>query len=244
MISFHQVTKQFPSGHIALEDINFTIDPGEFIFLLGPSGSGKTTILRLIIRETFPTAGIVSVARQDLSQLPDREIPHLRRQIGSAFQDFKLLPDKSAFENVALALDILGKSADEIEIRTGELLQKVGLREKINLYPSQLSGGEIQRVAIARALATDPVLLFADEPTGNLDKHTGLQIVELLQKINREGTTVIMATHDLNLAKTYPYRQIHLDQGKLIKDTRSEKTKETKPAKASDEAKDKSEASK
>ena len=228
MISFQQVTKTYPSGHTALEDISFTIDPGEFIFLLGPSGSGKTTILRLILRETLPTSGIVSVADQDLSQLPSREIPHLRRQIGSAFQDFKLLPDKSAFENVALALDILGKTASEIQDLTGHLLSKVGLKEKINLFPSQLSGGEIQRVAIARALATNPVLLFADEPTGNLDKDTSTQIVELLQHINREGTTVIMATHDLNMANTYPYRQIHLKNGRLDKDTLQSDHKKSK----------------
>lgn len=218
MITFNSVTKTYPSGHTALSEISFHIDPGEFVFLLGPSGSGKTSILRLILRETDPSSGQILVAEHDLQDLPRREIPHLRRQIGSAFQDFKLLPDKSAYENVAIALDILGRSDEEIATQTASLLDKVGLKDKLNLFPSQLSGGEIQRVAIARALASDPVLFFADEPTGNLDPNTSYQIVELLQNINRSGTTVIMATHDLNLAKHFGYRQLHLESGKLVED--------------------------
>lgn len=221
MINFNSVTKTYPSGHTALENVTFRVKPGEFVFLLGPSGSGKTTILRLILRETSPSSGSILVAEHDLQDLPKHEIPHLRRQIGSAFQDFKLLPDKSAFENVALALDILGKSDAEIIELTSKLLDKVGLTDKINLFPSQLSGGEIQRVAIARAMATEPVLFFADEPTGNLDADTASQIVDLLQQINTEGTTVIMATHDQQLASTFGHRQIHLNQGRLVEDIHS-----------------------
>ncbi len=231
MIIFNSVTKTFPSGHTALCDVSFRIKPGEFVFLLGPSGSGKTTVLRLIIRETTPTQGSILVAEHDLQDLPNREIPLLRRQIGSAFQDFKLLPDKSAFENVALALDILGKPTHQIDHSALALLQRVGLHDKINLFPSQLSGGEIQRVAIARALATDPVLLFADEPTGNLDIDTAEQIVSLLRHINQEGTTVIMATHDQNLANHFGYRQIHLHEGKLIKDVHPESSSTKKSSK-------------
>lgn len=218
MIHFNSVTKVYPSGHTALEEITFRVKPGEFVFLLGPSGSGKTTILRLILREYSPTSGSILVADHDLQDLPNREIPHLRRQIGSAFQDFKLIPEKSAFENVALALDIIGKKDSEIEQSAIELLDRVGLVDKINLFPAQLSGGEIQRVAIARALATNPVLLFADEPTGNLDPDASVQIIEILQQINQEGTTVIMATHDQILADSFGHRQLHLNKGKLVED--------------------------
>lgn len=227
MITFDSVTKEYPSGHQALVDVSFSIEPGEFVFLLGPSGSGKTTILRLLLREIQPSFGSILVADHDLSTLPKKEIPFLRRQIGSAFQDFKLLPDKSAFENVALSLDILGKSDSQIVEDAKKLLDQVGLKDKIHLFPSQLSGGEIQRVAIARALATDPVLLFADEPTGNLDTDTSDQIVSLLEDINKAGTTVIMATHDHSLANRRPKRQLHLNLAKLVKDTHP-KTKSTK----------------
>ncbi len=239
MISFESVTKQYPNGHLALDQMSFTIEPGEFVFLLGPSGSGKTTILRLILRETLPSSGQVTVAGHDISLLPTKEIPNLRRQIGSAFQDFKLLPDKSAFENVALALDILGKSIQEIHSKSIQLLEKVGLSDKIHLFPSQLSGGEIQRVAIARAIATEPVLLFADEPTGNLDQKTASQIVDLLKQIHEDGTTVIMATHDQRLAESYGYRQLHVDIGRLVKDTKSKSAdKKTKPKNSSKELTD------
>jgi len=237
MIAFESVTKQYPNGHLALDQMSFIIEPGEFVFLLGPSGSGKTTILRLILRETLPTSGQVTVAGHDISQLPTKEIPNLRRQIGSAFQDFKLLPDKSAFENVALALDILGKSVQEIHSKSIQLLEKVGLSDKIHLFPSQLSGGEIQRVAIARAIATEPVLLFADEPTGNLDQKTASQIVDLLKQIHEDGTTVIMATHDQRLAESYGYRQLHVDIGRLVKDSAS-KSQSDKKTKSKDNSKD------
>ena len=228
MISFDAVTKSFSNGQYALEDISFVVDPGEFVFILGPSGSGKTTLLRLILRELSPTAGKILVADQDLSNLPNHEIPHLRRQIGSAFQDFKLIPYKNAYENVILALDILGMSEDKMKQKGAELLERVGLIEKAHLFPSQLSGGEIQRVAIARALALEPVLLFADEPTGNLDQETSSQIIKLLEDIHSHGTTVIMATHDMDLIKNYSHRQLHFKKGHLEKDTHN-KSKPTKP---------------
>lgn len=222
MIVFDRVTKVYKSGHTALFDVSFKIDPGEFVFLMGPSGSGKTTLLRLILREVSPTEGQIFVGNHDLSGMPRRNIPKLRRQIGSAFQDFKLIPDKNAFENVSLALEILGKKRSEIQTRTAELLHQVGLADKMYLFPSQLSGGEVQRVAIARAIATDPVLLFADEPTGNLDPETSIEIIELLRDINKSGTTVVMSTHDVGLAALYPHRQIKLHKGKLVEDTNQE----------------------
>jgi cell division transport system ATP-binding protein len=218
MISFNSVTKKYKSGHTALRDITFNIDPGEFVFVLGPSGSGKTTLLRLLLREILPTSGSVVIAGQDLSTITKKDIPQFRRQIGAAFQDFRLLNDKSAYENIALVLDILGKTEAEITRRTHSLLEQVGLREKMNLFPSQLSGGEVQRVAIARAIAADPVLLFADEPTGNLDRHTAKQIVDLLKTINQSGTAVIMATHDEKLADDYGFRQLYINDGMLEKD--------------------------
>lgn len=224
MINFRAVTKKYLSGHTALDEISFDIEAGEFVFILGTSGSGKTTLLRLILREIKPSSGQILVAEHDLNTIPHKQIPHFRRQIGSAFQDFKLLPDKSAFENVQLALDIIGTGNKEINSRAEELLSQVGLEDKMYLFPSQLSGGEIQRVAIARALATDPVLLFADEPTGNLDPETSVQIINLLKDINEAGTTVIMATHDLNLANSFGYRQLHLHKGNLVKDTHNDST--------------------
>jgi cell division transport system ATP-binding protein len=218
MINFESVTKKFKNGHVALHQVTFKIDPGEFIFLLGPSGSGKTTLLRLLLREILPSSGNIAIADQDLIKIPKKAIPKLRRQIGAAFQDFKLLLDRSAYENVALVLDIMGKTETEIKQRTQELLEQVGLKDKMHLFPSQLSGGEIQRVAIARAIASDPVLLFADEPTGNLDKETGTQIVNLLKTINESGTAVIMATHDPSYLTAFDCREIYLNNGVLEKD--------------------------
>lgn len=220
MITFEQVSKKYNTGHTALEDVSFEIQAGEFVFLMGPSGSGKTTLLRLILREVEPSSGRIIVAEHDLSTIPGRQIPLFRRQIGSAFQDFKLIPDKSAFENVSLALEIVGKKQKEINQITPELLERVGLKDKMHLYPSQLSGGEVQRVAISRAIAADPVLLFADEPTGNLDPETSKEIVDLLLDIHKSGTTVIMATHDAQLTDRFSYRRLVLKDGVLAEDSR------------------------
>lgn len=240
MITFESVSKIYSPKYIALDDLSFRIDPGEFVFVLGHSGAGKTTLLRLILREIKPSTGKITVANHDLSLLPDKEIPHLRRQIGSAFQDFKLITDKTAFENVRLAIEILGKPKTEVDQIALSLLEQVGLADKASLFPSQLSGGEVQRVAIARALALDPVLLFADEPTGNLDSETSLQIIKLLNDINQNGTTVIMATHDQKLAGKFPHRQIHLSQGKLVKDTKPHHSTPHQSSTEKDTKKDKS----
>lgn len=221
MITFDRVTKVYKSGHVAIENLSFEIEAGEFVFLMGPSGSGKTTLLKLILRETEPSSGKIIVAEHNLDKIPRRQLPLFRRQIGSAFQDFKLIPDKSALENVGIALEIVGKKNRVIRSIAGELLERVGLKDKMHLFPAQLSGGEVQRVAIARAIASEPVLLFADEPTGNLDPQTSEEIVSLLRDIHAQGTTLIMSTHDVELADKFKHRQIILNKGTLEKDTKN-----------------------
>jgi len=225
MITFNQVTKQFPTGTSAIKNASFVIDPGEFVVLVGPSGAGKTTILRLMLREFLPTSGSINIGDYDLSELKDKELPGLRRQIGAAFQDFKLLQDRTAAENIALTLEIIDSKSSEIRHRVKRLLELVGLQGKGGLFPSQLSGGELQRTVIARALATEPAVLFADEPTGNLDQETAFQIIKLLKKINDLGTTVILATHNQNIIKDVKKRQIELKKGEITKDTKPKKKK-------------------
>lgn len=224
MIIFSAVTKIFGNGTIALDNISLRIDPGELLVITGPSGSGKTTLMRLLIKEYDVSSGEILFQDLSLEKLKNRNIPHHRRQIGVVFQDYKLLPDLNVWENIALPLDIIGRKQDEIESRVTDLLKLIGLEDKAWLFPTQLSGGEAQRVSIARALATGPSIIFADEPTGNLDKETGMAIAKLLKKINELGTTVLFATHDTNvldfLSKS---RQIHLDNGKLAKDTHPKK---------------------
>jgi len=218
MIVFDSVTKRYGT-HTALSEVSFTIEPGEFVFILGPSGAGKTTLARMMIKEMEPTEGTIKVGEFDLKKIRGRELPVLRQQIGVVFQDYKLLPDRTAAENIALSLEIIGKTDAVIHRTVDELLKVVGLEGKGNLFPSQLSGGETQRVVIARALATDPAVLFADEPTGNLDRDNALQIVDLLDRINKHGTTVVMATHDMDLVKKMNRRNIILEEGKVVKDT-------------------------
>lgn len=182
MISFKNVTKKF--GEItALENVSFEIEPGEFVFLMGPSGAGKTTIARLILREYLPTEGEIEIAGVNLASVPRKKIPYYRRKIGMIFQDLKLLPDQTVFENIALPLKILKKKEEEIEQKVKETLEQVGLSERANFFPAQLAGGELQRVCIARAIVGDPEIIIADEPTGNLDISTGQQIVDLLEKL-------------------------------------------------------------
>lgn len=219
MIVFDQVTKRFGST-IALDQVSFVIEPGEFVFVVGPSGAGKSTLGRLLIREIVPSSGNIKIGDFDFTAMKKKEIPLLRQQIGVVFQDYKLLPDRTAFENVALTLEILNQNDAQIKKTVEELLKVVGLPDKGHLFPSQLSGGETQRVVIARALATDPAVLFADEPTGNLDEVTGASIVELLNKINHHGTTVMMATHDTRILADHSRRVLMLDKGKLVRDNK------------------------
>lgn len=223
MIVFDHVTKKYGST-TALDEVCFQIDPGEFVFVTGPSGAGKTTLGRLLIYDLAPNSGSIKVGDFQLQHLKPAEIPILRRQIGVVFQDYKLLPDRTAAENISLALEIINRPAAEAQKIVSELLKVVGLETKGNLFPQQLSGGETQRVVIARALANDPAVLFADEPTGNLDDQTSTQIIDLLQKINQHGTTVIMATHNQPLVKSLKKRVIKLDHGQVAFDSKQKAT--------------------
>lgn len=225
MIRFDSVTKQFGENEYALKDVSFSIEPGEFVFLTGPSGSGKTTIMRLLTKEYQPSAGDIHFEDTVLNQIKKSQVHLHRRKIGVVFQDYKLLTELNVWENIALALHIIGKGQDEVESRVSDLLRLVNLVDKAFLFPSQLSGGEAQRVSIARALATGPSVIFADEPTGNLDSETSIIIAKLLRKINELGTTVLLATHDLGVLQTLPHaRKIHLNKGVLEKDSGASKS--------------------
>jgi cell division transport system ATP-binding protein len=228
MIVFDAVSMVY-GDKAALNDISFFIEPGEFVFLVGPSGAGKSTVAKLLIREIVPTQGHISVGDYDFGRIRRKDIPYLRRQIGMVFQDNKLLPDRTAAENIALPLEILGKSDSAIVATVSELLKATGLEGKDNYFPRQLSGGELQRVVIARALAMDPAVLFADEPTGNLDDHTAGQIIELLERINQQGTTVIMSTHDMTMVRKMKKRINEIGNGTLVSDSNPKSKKhETK----------------
>ena len=219
MIRFENVSKTYPrSSQPALKGVSLDIERGEFVFLVGQSGSGKSTLLRLILREERATSGNVLVAGRELSTLPSRKVPELRREIGTVFQDFRLLPNKNVFQNVAFALQVLGKSRHTIKAVVPETLEMVGLDGKEKRLPHELSGGEQQRVAIARAFVNKPAILLADEPTGNLDPTTSLDIVRLLDRINRTGTTIVMATHDDEIVDQLRKRVVELNNGELIRD--------------------------
>ncbi len=224
MIQFESVTKKYPNGQIALEDIDLKIEDGEFVFLVGPSGAGKTTLLRLFTREIWPTAGRILLNEEDILKIPSSKIPYLRRKIGTVFQDFKLLLTRTIFENVAVPLEVLSKSDKEIEEAVSGDLEKVGLLEKADMFPAQLSGGEIQRTAIARAIVSKPSVLLADEPTGDLDPKTALSIVKLLEKINDEDkTTIIMATHNAQIVDHFKKRVVFIKNGKIERDEKEGK---------------------
>ncbi|XBH22337.1 cell division ATP-binding protein FtsE [Jonesiaceae bacterium BS-20] len=219
MIRLDNVTKVYARGaKPALDDVTFEIERGEFVFVVGASGSGKSTALRLILREEKATSGKVHVAGQDLLTLANRKVPSLRRQIGAVFQDFRLLPNKTVFENVAFALQVIGKPKHHIMTTVPETLEMVGLAGKEKRRPHELSGGEQQRVAIARAFVNRPAILLCDEPTGNLDPTTSLGIMRLLDRINRTGTTVVMATHDDEIVDQMRKRVLELSSGELIRD--------------------------
>jgi cell division transport system ATP-binding protein len=219
MIRFENVTKTYRrSSEPALHDINLDVARGEFVFIVGQSGSGKSTLLRLVLCEESVTSGNVLVAGRELSRLPRRKVPALRREIGCVFQDFRLLPSKNVFQNVAFALQVLGKSRQTIKAVVPETLEMVGLEGKEGRLPHQLSGGEQQRVAIARAFVNKPPILLADEPTGNLDPTTSLDIVSLLDRINRTGTTIVMATHDNGIVDQLRKRVVELDEGAMVRD--------------------------
>jgi cell division transport system ATP-binding protein len=219
VIRFENVSKLYPGQEkAALDSVNLEVLKGEFVFLVGLSGSGKSTFLRLVLREDRPTSGTIHVAGKDLGTLPTHKIPELRRQVGTVFQDFRLLPNKTIFENVAFTLHVLGYTNKEIAREVPEVLELVGLEDKGDRRPSEISGGEQQRVAIARAYVSRPAILIADEPTGNLDPATSVGIMKLLDRINREGTTVVMATHDSGIVDQMRKRVIELDAGHVIRD--------------------------
>ena len=219
VITFDRVTKTYAtSTRPALDKVSAEIGKGEFVFLIGPSGSGKSTFLRLMVREEKPDSGTLTIGGKDVAKLSNRQVPKHRQKIGYVFQDFRLLPKKNVFDNVAFALQVIGKGRDKIEKAVPETLEMVGLEGKANRMPHELSGGEQQRVAIARAFVNRPMILLADEPTGNLDPDTSGEIMLLLDRINRMGTTVVMSTHDNDSVDAMRRRVLELDNGKLVRD--------------------------
>jgi cell division transport system ATP-binding protein len=218
LISAEHVTKIYKTGTKALDDVTLSIEKGEFVFLVGPSGSGKSTFIKLLIREEKPTSGNLWVAGKLITKLSAWRVPYLRRNIGCVFQDFKLLPNKTVMENVAFAMQVIGRPKHAIEAHVPQILDLVGLREKADSYPDQLSGGEQQRVSIARAFVNRPLVLLCDEPTGNIDPKTSVGIMRLLDRINKTGTTVLMATHDHSIVDSMRRRVIQLEEGRVVRD--------------------------
>ena len=219
MIKLENVTKQYMGGNVvALQDANAEINKGEFVFLVGPSGSGKSTFIRLLNHEETPDSGRIFVAGKDIVKLSPWKVPYLRRNIGCVFQDFKLLPNRTVYENVAFALEVIGRPNNVIRSQVPAILELVGLADKDRNMPHELSGGEQQRVSIARAFVNRPLILLADEPTGNLDPNTSVGIMRLLDRINRTGTTVVMCTHDRSIVDSMRRRVIELDRGAVVRD--------------------------
>jgi len=218
VVELRDVSKQYEGGDVGLDHATFSIRRGEFVFLVGHSGSGKSTVMKLLLKEIEPTSGVIRVAGRDLRDIPPKKVPHYRRNIGAVFQDFKLLPTRTVYDNVAYALQVTGGSRKEIRAKVPDILRLTGLATKLHNTPDQLSGGEQQRVSVARAFVNHPPLLIADEPTGNLDPETSIGIMQLLYRINRTGTTVVVATHDHHLVDRMRRRVIELQNGRVVRD--------------------------
>lgn len=218
MIEMKDVTKKYSNGTEAIRGLSISIDQGEFVYVVGPSGAGKSTFIKLMYREEKPTSGDLQVAEHDLMKIKNREVPYLRREIGVVFQDYKLLERKTVYENVAYAMQVIGRRPREIRKRVMDVLDMVGLKHKARVFPNELSGGEQQRVSIARAIVNTPQVLIADEPTGNLDPEISWEIMKLLDRINAQGTTVVMATHNRTIVNTIRHRVIAIENGKIIRD--------------------------
>lgn len=223
MIKFQSVSKKFPNNTHALVGIDLEIEDNEFVFVIGPSGAGKTTLLKMITRELLPTEGKIFIGKTDITALPKNQIPYLRQRLGVIFQDYRLLNERNVFENVALSLEVLGKSEKQILDETRRVLDLVGMLDKSDLFPLQLSGGELQRTAIARAIAGNPEIILADEPTADLDPVTAWDVINLLNTINKSGTIVVMATHNTEIVNTLKKRVVMLDKGKIISDKKAGK---------------------
>ena len=218
LIQMKGVTKKYNRGATALRNITISVNQGEFVYLVGPSGAGKSTFIRLLYREERTTKGALKVGKFNLAKMKKREIPILRRSIGVVFQDYKLLPNKTVFENIAFAMEVIGEKPHVIKKRVTEVLDLVGLKHKMRSFPDQLSGGEQQRVAIARAIVNNPQVLIADEPTGNLDPEISWEIMQLLERINLQGTTVLMATHNRQIVDTLRHRVVAIEDGRIVRD--------------------------
>ena len=218
MLLMTDVSKTYPSGSVALRDVNIHIQPGEFVFVVGPSGAGKSTFIKMLFREVIPTTGNIYVNGVDLLELKEKEIPYLRRQLGIIFQDNRLLPDRTVYDNVAFAMQVIETPYRKIKRRVMSVLDLVGLRKRANSYPTELSGGEQQRVAIARAIVNDPLLVIADEPTGNLDPETSWDIMRIFSEINKSGATIVMATHDKEIVDNMEKRVIAIEKGSIVRD--------------------------
>ncbi|TCP55906.1 cell division transport system ATP-binding protein [Tumebacillus sp. BK434] len=218
MIEMHDVWKNYPNGSVALQGVSVRIEKGEFVYVVGPSGAGKSTFIKLMYREERPTKGSIFVNGFNIERLKERKIPLMRRQIGVVFQDFKLLPNLTVYENVAFALEVIEAPKRKIKNRVPEVLELVGLTEKAEALPNQLSGGQQQRVSIARALINSPAVIIADEPTGNLDPETSWEIMDLFEEINRRGTTIVMATHNKEIVNTMKRRVIAIEGGQIVRD--------------------------
>lgn len=218
MLEMIDVSKIYPGGSVALQDINVRIEQGEFVFIVGPSGAGKSTFFKMLFREVLPSSGKVIVNGHDLVKMTDKEIPYFRRQLGIVFQDYRLLPDRTVYDNVAFAMQVIETPYRKIKRRVNDVLDLVGLRKRAHAYPTELSGGEQQRIAIARAIVNDPILLIADEPTGNLDPETGWEIMDIFREVNKSGTTIVMATHDREIVDEMEKRVIAIEHGHIVRD--------------------------